>query len=295
MILDIKKFEKNAAGIAFYAREINRLRKEKQQIFRENKEEIIKCREELVDLVTRDEQKEYLKNHETINKFNNKQALIDVIEELIAKIKLDTSCFVPNKRLIITTDNNKKQKNLFDLETDECIDITSFDFRRLSYLEEGLEKVNSLVGVCNLSDTFVMKIIYCDLKQKNPEVTNKCLYNEYREALKYDNTCKKDTINLNEELIKLNHELYEGKIDKQTYELRSEMLKLIESDNIDDLYLRYTKISKKQLLVDAYCELSNNENNYYKRKIRTRSPLINMAVYYSKYLPNNNDKKNSSN
>lgn len=294
MLFNKEKFDENLSAISFYAKEINHLKKERTKMFHEHKDEIIKCREDLLDINNREDEKNYLRTHRVINEFNTKEALINIFEEQINKIKFNTSCFTPNKKNILTMNNMQTQKILYDLETGEFVDISKFNHRQIAYLKDGLERVNSYIGEFNLSEAFVLKTIYYDLKRKNKNLTNSDIYDEYKFALRYDNSCKDSSVNLNEELIKLNHDYYNNKIDKETFDLRTEMLKLIESDNIDNLYLNYTKISKKKILVDAYYDLSNNENNYYNKKIRTRNPIINMAVLYSKYL-DNNDKKNSSN
>lgn len=286
MIFDRNKFESNSRAILFYAKEIAVLKKEISEIFKKNKNEIIKCKTEMLDITDRIAEKEYLSLHPIINEFNTKKALVDVLENIINKIKLNTSCFEPNRRIILTCNNDYSRKYLYDLENDECVNISNYSIRDKEYLKYGLERVNSLVGEFSLSDTFVMKNIYFDYKKISDDFTNRDLYNEYNKARRYDNSCKKQVIDINQKLIELNNDLCNNKIDKDTFDLRMQMLKIIESDNLDNLYLNYISFSDKSSFVDAYYELSSSEDNYLNMKVRTRSPIINMAVLYRKH----NDK-----
>lgn len=283
MVINEEKFNQNFEKINTFATAINGLKNAQRKFFKKNKDEIVESRDEYFGLTSNEEKRKFLENHRQLNFFFEMDLFVQEYEKMIYKIQSDKSCFEPNKKIVLEEDERKKLKFMFELDTNEIWDISDFSTRKCIYLEDGLKSVNSLVSRVNVADAFVMKVIYSDLKKISENVTNAEISEEYEIAKKFDS--KKNRINQFDYLYvykDLNNDYTLNKIDYDEYQIRMCMLKMLETKDIEGMYLSASPKNKNYIL-EAYYRLSSGDNNFLNAKIRTRGPIINLAVYYNKY------------
>lgn len=279
-MIDIEKFEENYNDFKKAIKCLRIIKKKKNSFYRENMESLSLYKDVYYELDTDEQKREYLENNKKLRLFFTYEYMNNYMDKIVKEITSDRS-FIKQKGRIISIEKENEIIRFLDLETEDELNVESFNESKIRYLIACLKSSDSYIGSIPLSSLSLMRNIIYDIKCTGLYYTNEGIYKEYEQAFRFNGSKGKinSKIDLDKEYKKITDSYSKGEISLEEFKVRFYMIKILKDRDIDYMLINVSE-EDKEVVLKAYEKLSSlNMRNEFNIHIRSSQPLVNAMLY----------------